>query len=71
MTASSTTIVAYSVILGAAITVDAEYSGLDPADIAVVNLEQRRRRVYVFRRFGSGTINAPGSTVRSRKRWSI
>lgn len=30
---------AYSVVIGAAVSADAEYSGLDPADISVINLD--------------------------------
>ncbi len=49
--------IAYSVMLGAAVTADAEYSGLDPSDIAVVNVDNDAAGFVYSVDFGSGTIN--------------
>lgn len=49
--------VAYSVVLGGASSVDTEYSGLDPADVAMVSLDNDEAGFGIYTDFGAGTIN--------------
>lgn len=48
---------AYSIILGAASSTDPEYSAFDPADIAMVNIDNDVKGFVYSVDFGNGTIN--------------